>query len=124
MNEQHSACARFSEAIELIGGRWSGGILKALFGGQHRFAELRAAVPGVSDTMLVQRLRALGAAGLIERRVIPSTPVRVEYYLTDKGLDLAPVMDALMTWSHKWVALPEDSETQDKHCPGSQSVAQ
>src|SRR5713101_2340425 len=109
MRDQHASCTRFATAIELIGGRWTGTILHALFADQHRFAEIRAASPGVSDTMLVQRLRELCAAGLIERRVIPSTPVRVEYYLTDKGRELEPALNALITWSHKWIALPETS---------------
>jgi DNA-binding HxlR family transcriptional regulator len=109
MSEQHTSCARFQTAMELIGGRWTGAILNALFGGTHRFAELRATIPGMSDTMLVQRLRELGAAGLVERRVIPSTPVRVEYYLTDKGRELEPVIDALVTWSHKWLPAVDGS---------------
>lgn len=77
---------------------------------QHRFADIRAAVPGLSDTMLAQRLRELAQAGLIQRRVIPSTPVRVEYDLTDKGRELEPVMRALSDWAHKWLAPPEDRD--------------
>jgi len=113
MRDQHATCTRFATAIELIGGRWTGTILHALFTNQHRFAEIRAASPGVSDTMLVQRLRELCAARLIERRVIPSTPVRVEYYLTDKGRELEPALNALIAWSHKWIPLPEATAESD-----------
>jgi DNA-binding HxlR family transcriptional regulator len=109
MADQHAVCARFAVALELIGGRWSGAILNALFTDQHRFADIRAAIPGMSDTMLAQRLRELAGAGLIERRVIPSTPVRVEYYLTDRGRELEPVIRELVAWAHKWIALPESS---------------
>jgi DNA-binding HxlR family transcriptional regulator len=116
MSEQHASCTRFQTAVELIGSRWTGAILNALFGGARRFAELRAVIPGLSDTMLVQRLRELGAAGLVERRVIPSTPVRVEYYLTDKGRELEPVVDALVAWSHKWLpATSADASAPDTH---------
>jgi DNA-binding HxlR family transcriptional regulator len=115
MHDQHAVCRRFAEALELIGGRWSGAILNALFADRHRFAEIRAAIPSMSDTMLVQRLRELTAAGLIERRVVPSTPVRVEYYLTDKGRELGPVIDALAAWAHKWIGLPEPGAPPNLH---------
>ncbi|MYS24999.1 transcriptional regulator, partial [Streptomyces sp. SID4948] len=101
-------CERFHAAIELIGGRWTGAILRVVFTGQHRFAHIRAAVPGLSDTMLAQRLRTLEAHGLLERRVGPAGsagsagpagPAQIEYHLTDKGRELGPVLDAVIAWS-------------------------
>jgi DNA-binding HxlR family transcriptional regulator len=106
MTEIREVCARFHIALELIGARWTGAILRAVFTGHHRYAQIREAVPGVSDTMLASRLRTLEAEGLVERVVLPTTPVQVEYHLTEKGLDLAPVLEAVITWSHKWVPLP------------------
>ena len=105
MSEIHRVCTRYHSAIELIGARWTGAILRALFTDQRRYAQIKAAIPGLSDTMLAERLRTLEADGLIERRVIPSSPVQVEYHLTEKGLDLAPVLDAVIAWSHKWIPL-------------------
>ncbi|GGK71196.1 HxlR family transcriptional regulator [Sphaerisporangium melleum] len=104
----HRVCARYHIAVELIGARWSGAILRVLFTGHHRYAQIREAVPGLSDTMLASRLRTLETEGLVERVVLPSSPVQVEYHLTEKGQDLAPVIDALRTWSHKWIPDPED----------------
>jgi DNA-binding HxlR family transcriptional regulator len=101
-------CVRFHTAIELIGSRWSGAILRVLFTGQHRYAQIKGAVPGLSDTMLTQRLRTLEAEGLIERHVIPASPVQVEYHLTEKGRDLEPVLDAVISWSHRWIPLPDE----------------
>jgi DNA-binding HxlR family transcriptional regulator len=109
MSEGDQVCARFHAAIELIGARWTGAILRVLFTGHHRYAQIRAAVPGLSDTMLAERLRRLEADGLVERRVIPTSPVQVEYHLTEKGRDLEPVLDAVITWSHRWIPLPEDT---------------
>lgn len=109
MNELHPICARFHAAVELIGARWSGAILQGLFSGHHRYAELRAVIPGISDTMLAQRLRELELAGILERQVLPGPPVRTEYSLTDKGRDLAPVIEALIDWSHKWIPLGQES---------------
>ncbi|ADG88800.1 transcriptional regulator, HxlR family [Thermobispora bispora DSM 43833] len=100
-------CSKFHQAVELIGARWSGAIIHAIFTGRHRYAELKAAIAGVSDTMLSQRLRRLEGEGIIERRVIPSTPVQVEYHLTDKGKELEPVIEALTAWAEKWITLEE-----------------
>lgn len=107
MTDIHPVCVRFHAAIELIGTRWTGAVLRALFTGQHRYAQIKAAIPAVSDTMLTQRLRELQEQDLIERRVLPTTPVQVEYHLTAKGRELEPALDALITWSHKWIPLPE-----------------
>ncbi|GAB2832828.1 helix-turn-helix domain-containing protein [Actinoallomurus bryophytorum] len=107
MPEIHPVCTRFHAAIELIGARWTGAILRVLFTDQHRYAQIKAAIPGVSDTMLAERLRTLEADGLVERRVLPTSPVQVEYRLTTKGLDLEPVLDAVLSWSHKWIPLED-----------------
>ena len=106
MSDVHPVCARFHAAIELIGAKWSGAVLQVLFTGSHRFADLRAAIPGVSDMMLTRRLRELEAAGLVERRVVPLSPVHVEYHLTQMGREAGPVLDAVIAWSHKWIPLP------------------
>ncbi|MGW0807222.1 winged helix-turn-helix transcriptional regulator [Nonomuraea sp. NPDC002799] len=102
-----SVCVRFHVALELIGARWSGALIHMIFKGAHRYADLKAAIPGINDTMLARRLRELEAAGLIERRVLATSPVRVEYHLTEMGQELRPVLDELVTWSHKWIPLPE-----------------
>jgi DNA-binding HxlR family transcriptional regulator len=107
MTDVHPVCVRFHAAIELIGTRWTGAVLRALFTGQHRYAQIKAAIPGVSDTMLAQRLRALQEQELVERRVLSTTPVQVEYHLTQRGLELEPVLESIITWAHKWIPLPE-----------------
>lgn len=96
-------CARFHRAVELIGGRWTGAVIQLLFPGRMRFAQLRAAIPDISDRMLSERLRELETEGIIERIVIPDTPVRVEYELTEKGRALEHALGALGKWAEKWV---------------------
>jgi DNA-binding HxlR family transcriptional regulator len=101
-------CASFHHAVELIGRRWTGAVLRAVLAGRHRYAEIRAAIPGLSDTMLALRLRELEAEGVLERRVLATSPVRVEYHLTVKGQALEPVVAALAEWAEAWVeAAPE-----------------
>ena len=96
-------CARFHRASELIGRRWTGAIIFVLLRARCRFAVLRAAIPEITDRMLSDRLRELEQEGIIERTVIPDTPVRVEYALTKKGRALAGPIEAMTEWAHKWV---------------------
>jgi DNA-binding HxlR family transcriptional regulator len=123
MSDVHPVCARFHAAIELIGARWSGAVLQALFTGSHRFADIRAAIPDVSDVMLTRRLRELEAAGLVERRVIAASPVHVEYHLTQMGHEAGPVLDAVIAWSHKWIPLPAGATDDTASHPGAPEAA-
>ena len=84
-------CAPFHHAIELIGRRWTGAIISLLLQSRCRFATLRDAIPEITDRMLSERLQKLETEGIVERTVIPETPVRVEYALTKKGRALAAV---------------------------------
>jgi DNA-binding HxlR family transcriptional regulator len=102
----HSAelCTAYQRAVELIGRRWTGAILFVLRGGARRFGDIAAAVPGLTDRMLSERLKELEAEGVVIRTVIPEMPVRVEYQLTDRGRALWPVLDAIVAWAHEWLA--------------------
>ncbi|HEU0116029.1 MAG TPA: helix-turn-helix domain-containing protein, partial [Thermomicrobiales bacterium] len=85
-------CPMFLHAIELIGGRWTGAIVRALMSGQTHFNEIEAAIPGLSARMLSDRLKTLEGEGIVVRTVYPETPVRIEYRLSDKGRDLGRVI--------------------------------
>jgi DNA-binding HxlR family transcriptional regulator len=97
-------CGRFHQAVELIGRRWSGAVIHLLMQHRLRYAELRAAIPDISDRMLSERLRELEAAGIVVRTVLPDPPVRVEYDLTEKGRALKPAMMAIGEWAERWVS--------------------
>lgn len=99
-------CPKFHQAVELIGARWTGAIVRAMLSGLTRFTDLTDAIPGLSDRMLSERLKELEGHGVIERHVIPLTPVRIEYCLTDKGRALAGVVDAVSTWAGTWTEAP------------------
>ncbi len=104
-------CSRFHRASELIGRRWTGAIIFVLLKSRCRFAALRGAVPEITDRMLSERLQELEQEGILERTVIPDTPVRVEYALTRKGRALASTIDAIADWAHKWIPLEEPAAT-------------
>lgn len=107
-HEFGSFCPRFHHAVELVGRRWTGVILRALLGGCERFSDLIAAIPGLSDRLLSERLKELEAEGIVTRTVIPETPVRVEYRLTEKGRALHEVVDSVATWAELWLPLSEE----------------
>jgi DNA-binding HxlR family transcriptional regulator len=100
-------CPRFEEAMSLLGKRWTGLILEVLMNGRVRFSEMAQAIPQLSDRMLAERLKELEAAGLVHREVIPETPVRVVYSLTEKGRAFKPVLDALHQWADQWIGKTE-----------------
>jgi DNA-binding HxlR family transcriptional regulator len=108
-------CELFHHAIELIGRRWSGAIIFLLLQSRCRFATLRDAIPGITDRMLSERLQELEEEGIIERTVVPETPVRVEYALTKKGRGLATALTAVGEWAHKW--LGQESALDEQPVP-------
>jgi DNA-binding HxlR family transcriptional regulator len=62
--------------------------------------------------MLSERLRSLEAEGLVERTVIPETPVRVEYELTTKGRELQSALREIGNWAERWIPLQENTESK------------
>lgn len=105
---QSTFCPRFQTAVELMGRRWTGAVLRMLVGGPMRYAELAGSIPDISDRMLAERLKELEAEGIVLRRVVPDTPVRVEYELTEKGRDLETAIAAIGAWAERWLELPEE----------------
>ncbi len=95
-------CPTFAAVMDLLSRRWMGVVLRVLLTGPHRFNEILGAIPGLSDPLLTQRLRELQARKLVERRVIPSSPVRVEYALSEAGRDLEQAVRVIALWAEKW----------------------
>ena len=94
-------CLGLQQALELIGGRWTGSILLAVLSGARRFSDIRGAVPGVSDRLLCDRLRRLEAEGLLERHTA-TDPSLVGYAPTEAGEALVPALRALSDWTMQW----------------------
>lgn len=102
-------CSRFHRAIELIGSRWTGAILQTLLQGRTRYAVIKSAIPDITDRMLSERLRSLEGEDLVERHVLPESPVRVEYDLTEKGRELQAALREIGSWAERWIPLEDDS---------------
>src|SRR5271167_3875732 len=89
------------QMADLLERRWQLSIIYAALSGAIRFNEFADAIAGISPRMLVERLRDLEAAGLIERTVIPSSPPTVEYRLTTRGRRLGPMIDAMRAYARE-----------------------
>lgn len=107
--EPPACCPFYHQAVELIGKRWTGAIVVVLLDGPLRFSQIGAAVPQLSDRLLSERIKELEARGLVERRVLPGPPTRVEYRLTDMGRELEPALAELKSWAQRWLADPARS---------------
>jgi DNA-binding HxlR family transcriptional regulator len=89
------------ETADLLERRWQLSIIYAALSGALRFNEFADAVAGISPRMLAERLRDLEGAGLVERKVIPSSPPTVEYRLTARGRKLGPLIEAMREYSRE-----------------------
>jgi DNA-binding HxlR family transcriptional regulator len=96
-------CPKYEGAMNILGKRWTGLIIHVLLRGAVRFKEIRDMVPQMSDKMLSERLKELEELGILERKVYPEIPVRIEYELTEKGKDLRPVIESIHSWGQKWI---------------------
>jgi DNA-binding HxlR family transcriptional regulator len=99
--DRPACCGLYHRAIELVGKRWTGAILLVLMDGPLHFSGIRQLVPELSDRLLSERLKELEGEGIVERRVLDGSPVRVEYSLTPKGQALEPALRALKQWARE-----------------------
>ena len=95
-------CPKYQKAMALLGKRWTGLVLRVLLDGPSRFGDFLARIDGISDPILSDRLKELECQGLVQRRVLPETPVRVEYALTQKGEGLRDILLLLHKWAETW----------------------
>jgi len=98
--EPKSGC--IASAMEIIGSKWTALILRDLAGGPKRFGELEKSVSGVNPRTLSQRLDDLGQHGIVTKSTYAEVPPRTEYTLTQKGVDLVPVLKQMAAWGDKY----------------------
>ena len=94
----------YEKTINIIGSVWSLMVIKTLYlnNAEMRFNELLKSLKPISSKTLSAKLKELAEVEIINRNVIPESPVRITYELTEKGRDLNEVLDAMAAWSLKW----------------------
>ena len=98
---QIAAECSLPRALEAMGERWSFLILRAAFNGLKHFEEMQSSL-GIARNILANRLGRLVDTGVLVREPCPDDRRKIEYRLTDKGMDLLPTMIALRQWGEKW----------------------
>jgi DNA-binding HxlR family transcriptional regulator len=101
-----AADASLVRAFDLLGKRWTGVLLGTLRGGPVGFRALARAVPGISDSVLSDRLGELTEAGLVARTVAEGPPVSVTYTLTKAGRALLPALEQISRWAERHLTTP------------------
>ncbi|WP_321505766.1 helix-turn-helix domain-containing protein [uncultured Methanoregula sp.] len=101
-------------ALDVIGGKWKPIILWHLRENVLRFNELQKGLPGVNSKMLTKQLRELEEDGVIRRKVYAEVPPRVEYTITDFGMTVLPILEALCDWGARYLGVEDTSSHQ---CP-------
>ena len=88
--------------LMLIGDKWKVLILRDLLPGKKRFGELKKSIGNVSQKVLTAQLRDMEDKGLVNRKVYPVVPPKVEYSLTDLGYSPKPILDAMWDWGSEY----------------------
>ena len=111
MKSKNYSCG-LEAALAVIGGKWKSLILFHLAGGPRRFGEVRKLVVGISEKMLIQNLKEMELDGIVSRTDFHKVPPRVEYRLTEFGVELAEVLRPLCDWGAKHIHLIAGLPTQ------------
>lgn len=109
--QTHSA-----DVVDITGDRWTASVIGTQYFGIHRFDDIQAYL-GIATNILTDRLRALEAGGILERRLYELVPPRYEYWLTKKGVDTYPHSLSLMFWGDKWLGDSKGPPVIVKHKP-------
>lgn len=96
--------------VQLIGNKWKILILRNLLGRPWRFNEMLRSIPGISQKVLTDNLRALESDGIITRTVYAEVPPRVEYALSDLGESMRPIIKAMEVWGKGYQKMVRESE--------------
>lgn len=106
-------------SLELVGERWALLIIRELSLGTTRFSDIVRGT-GAPRDRVAARLKALEESGVLRRTAYQTAPPRYDYHLTESGLALVPVLDALLTWGLHYAVSPDDPARQRRYRPLSE----
>ena len=125
MRQDYRSTCPISTALELVGDRWTLLVIRDLmFAGKRHFREFLKSEEGISSNVLADRLNSLVADGIVTRRDDPTHAQKAIYSLTDKGLDLLPVLIAISAWTQKYHPRTRRPEAVDLVARGPKSLKQ
>ena len=107
-------CPRFEQTFSILGKKWTGLIIDVLLDGPRRFKDLSQAIPGVSDRVLVERLKELQKEEIVTRDLDDTCDIRSGYRLTAKGKALRNVMNEVQEWANQWICDTELNNLNDR----------
>lgn len=115
-NEEQLFCPT-ETALGIIGGKWKGMILWCLCQRTMRFGELHRTIPDITQRMLTKQLRDLEQYDIIERKVYPVVPPKVEYSLSEHGIALKPLLQQLEDWSKDYLNAKIEASASESNQP-------
>lgn len=121
LNGKEYHCA-MDVTMDYIGGKWKTVVLWYLRKDKKRFSELKKLIPNITEKMLSLQLKDLEKDGLIGRKIYPVVPPKVEYYLTDFGKSLVPLLEEIARWGRdlagsKGQMVDKHPKTKEKRIP-------
>src|SRR5215213_6550487 len=119
MSALSNATCPVCATADVVCGKWTLLVIRDLAAGSSRFCELERSLEGISPRTLSLRLRSLEEQGVVERHTYPEVPPRVEYALTDKGRDLAPLIEDMREYGRRWLCLDEDGNATSVDDPAA-----
>jgi DNA-binding HxlR family transcriptional regulator len=90
-----------TNGLDIFGDKWTLLIIRDLMLGKCRYQDLISSPEGIASNILADRLKKMESIGLVTRRAYKHKPVRYEYFLTEKGKDLGPVLEAIVKWGKR-----------------------
>lgn len=94
--------------MRMIGGKWKPIVLYLISNNINRFGLLKRGIPEISKQMLTKQLRELEKDGLITRKIYAEIPPRVEYFISEKGYSIFPIIDSMYSWGEKNMQFDKD----------------
>ena len=98
VNEMLNAMKYVEDALYVFGGKWKLKILITVYAGSKRFKDFKKHIPEITNRVLSKELKALEANKLLQRKVISTSPLSIEYHLTEYTYSLAPVITGIVNW--------------------------
>ena len=99
---EENLCPKMESTLSLLGKKWVALIVFSLLAESKKFSDIERYIPGLSARLLTERLKELELLGIVKKTVSDTTPVKIEYGLTRKGVDLSSTFKSIGEWAEKW----------------------